>query len=66
MPATVAKSSARELRQRAERHRLLARRITDERAAQALWCAALREAALADEMERPGGCDRSGTKRLSR
>jgi len=58
--AFAPKPNARELRQRAEKHRLLARQIADERAAQALRYVASREAAQANEMERLGDRDASG------
>jgi len=46
--------SAREWRQRAERHRLMARMVSDERACQALRVVAAQEAARAAEIERQG------------
>jgi hypothetical protein len=50
--SSPAKPSARDLRQRAERHRLLAKQISDGRAAQALKVAAAQEAAEAAELEK--------------
>ena len=54
MSAAGNQQTARELRQRAERHRLLAKQIGDDRAAQALRCAAAKEAAEAAAIERSG------------
>ena len=50
--SSPAKPSAKDLRQRAERHRLLAKQIYDGRAAQALKVAAAQEAAEAAELEK--------------
>jgi hypothetical protein len=65
MATFAAKRAANELRQRSERHRLLARRMPDKRAAEALFFAAVREAALADEMERLGDQDESGATAIT-
>ena len=46
--------SARELRQRAERHRWMATMVSDERTSEALRVMAAQESAAAAEIEREG------------
>jgi hypothetical protein len=52
MSSNSDQQSARELRQRAERHRLMARMVSDKRACQALRAVAAQEAARATKIER--------------